>query len=259
MSEYDALAQYQQPLDLSERPPYLNQLLFGHHKVGKTVLAAHRGAKVLLIACDGGWVSLRDWDDELGKVDVVQYQSLNHLKLLSKAIRFQEPPYDEYDHVIVDPISTAVSEFVSYLQDEFSPSGPQNRVTWTPKSGSKEKSFTTSGPTDFNAVLQHFRGPILRLNAAPVDVTYIAHVKDPSFMNPKDRTIKPNLPQGVSGLLAKEVGIIGYVELKGGKRTVSMRASEEEDSGSWLRKLHGKVVTAEQYPEIIRKWKEGTL
>lgn len=259
MSEYDALAKYQQPLDMTEKSPFLNQLLFGHHKVGKTVLAAHRGQRILLIACDGGWISLRDWDEELGKIDIVQYQGLNHLKLLSKAVRAQEPPYDEYDHVIIDPISTAVSEFVSHLQDEFSPGGPQNRVTWTPKQGSKEKAFTTSGPSDFNAVLQHFRGPILRFNAAPVDVTYIAHVKDPSFMNPKDRSIKPNLPQGVAGLLAKEVGIIGYVELKGGKRTVSMRASEDEDSGSWLRKLHGKVVTAEQYPEIIQKWKEGTL
>lgn len=259
MSDYSELEKFQQPLDLTVAPPYLNVLLYGHRKIGKTVLSAHLGQSTLLIACDGGWVSLRDWKDEIGQVDVVQYQGLGHLKLLSKAIRTQEPPYDKYDHVIVDPISTAVAEYVSYLQDSFTPSGPQNRVTWTPKQGVREKAFTTSGPTDFNAVLQHFRGPILRLNAAPVDVTYICHLKDPSFMNPDDRTIKPNLPAGVAGLLAKEVGIIGYMELKGGKRTISMRASEQEESGSWLRKLQGKVVSAEEYPMIIKKWKAGEL
>lgn len=252
------LAKYSSPVSVKEKPPYLKSLIYGFRKTGKTIMTAKVTEKPLLIACDAGWISLRDWP-ELSHVEVVEYQGLKHFDLLSKAIKDDVKLYREFDHVIVDPLSTAAYEYIAFLQENFAPTGPDTRITWIPKAGSKEKAFTTSGITDYNALLQSFRGPVMRLGLAHKDVTYIAHVKDPSFMNPKDKSIKPNLPGALASLLQKEVGVIGYVEADGDKRTVSMRATTEEDSGSWLRLLHGKRVPVEQYPEIIRKWKAGTL
>lgn len=258
MTDYSELENLSKPVSVKEKSPYLKSLFYGFRKTGKTILAARTSEKPLLLACDAGWVSLRDWP-ELSHVEVIEYQGLKHLNLIAKAIREDAPIYREFDHLIIDPISTAVYDYVSWLQENYTYSGPDTRITWIPKRGSKEETFTTAGVTDYNAVVQRFRGAIYRFGLAPKDITYIAHVKDPSFMNPKDKSIKPNLPGGVSSLLQKEVGIIGYVEADGDKRTVSMRATTEEDSGSWLRKLHGKRVTVEQYPEIIRKWKAGDL
>ena len=257
-TDYSALEGMSQPISVSEKSPYLKSLFYGFRKSGKTVMAAHVGERPLLLACDAGWVSLRDWP-ELQHVEVIEYKGLKHLNLLSRAVKDGAPIYREFDHLIIDPISTAVYDYISWLQENYSPSGPDTRITWVPKAGSKEKAFTTSGLVDYNAVVQNFRGAVYRFGSAPKDVTYIAHVKDPSFLNPKDKSIKPNLPGAFSSLLQKEVGVIGYVEADGDKRTVSMRATAEEDSGSWLRKLHGKRVPVEQYPEIIRKWKAGDL
>lgn len=253
-----ALAKYSSPVSVREKPPHLKSLFYGFRKSGKTVMAAKVTERPLLLACDAGWVSLRDWP-ELQHVEVIEYQGLRHFDLLTKALKDDVKLYREFDHVIVDPISTAAYDYIAFLQENYSPSGPDTRITWVPKRESKERPFTTSGITDYNALLQQFRPSVYRLGLIHKDVTYIAHVKDPSFMNPKDKSLKPNLPGSLASLLQKEVGVIGYVEADGDKRTVSMRATVDEDSGSWLRKLHGKRVPVEQYPEIIRKWKTGEL
>lgn len=253
----EELLKFSKPVSIKDKWPFLKSMLYGHKKTGKTILSCQVTERPLLLAADAGWVSLRDWP-ELSHVEVVEYQGLDHFKLIARALKDDSRLYREFDHIIFDPISTAIYDHLSWMVDNFDVSSADTRVHYIPKRGVKEPAFETTGWNDYNAVLQKFRPPIYRLGVVPKDITYICHVKDPATGS-KDKSIKPNLPAAVYSLLAKEVGIIGYMEANGDKRTVSLRPSENQEAGSWIRALHNKTVRAEDYPTTIRRWKEGTL
>lgn len=246
---------------VADKPYVLKSLVYGHKKTGKTIMAAMMTDNPLLVACDSGWTSLKDWP-ELHHVRVLEYGGVHWFREFALAVKNKDPEFAGYDNIIIDPVSRIVYDYVDWLVSGFGVDRADSRVHYVPSSEAKkagEKEFATSGMNDYNAAVQKMRPEIMKLSLAPQDITYIAHVKDPSFTNPSDKSIKPNMPASLYSLLSKEVGIIGHMEAEGDKRTVSMRPGSNVEAGSWIRALQGKKVNAEEFPKMLRLWKEGRL
>lgn len=252
------LAKYGKSAAARDMDHYLKMLLYGYHKSGKTIAACRIGKKQLLMAADNGWSSVKDYE-ELGQVEVIEMRNHQHFSLMSQAIRDDVKLYREFDHVIVDPLSKLVDKYIDYLQDSFDPDKRgDNRTTYGPRAGVTDQAFTIPGMTDYGAARNYFRKPVYMLIEAHRDVTIITHVREPGFTD-TSKVLRPSVPGKIHEMLGREVNIIAYMEVENGNRFISTSPSNKRDAGTWIRKLNNKRIPAEEFPDLIAKWKEGTL
>lgn len=249
------LSKYGKPVSAREHPMHINMLLYGNYKVGKKIAACHVGKKPLLFACDPNWISLLDWQDELGHVEVQECQGLNHFEAFVTGLKLKLPMYEEFDHIIVGPFNALVDLKLDWLQDNYN--GPKDdRPKWVPKAGKLDvdaSTFSSSGMGDYGVVRDYFRkyvGPLCRL---PKHVTFTCHVREPGFMD-KVKEIRASLPGKTYDMIARQVSLIGYMEAKSGKRTISFETDRIHDGGSCFRKLHGRLINVEDLPKLYDKY-----
>jgi len=254
-----ALSKYSTPSSARERPLWINNLLFGFHKVGKTIAMCNVPGRKLLFACDNGWVSLKDWP-ELGTVQVDECQGIHHFEIFSKALQAGVPLYEEFNHIIIDPFSKLVDERLVWQNENLQPSKQgDNRTQWTVKASAPDRAnahpTSTSGLSDYQLVLYWARQYVYPLFRLPKHITLIAHVRDPGFSS--DKELRASVPGKTHEMIAREVDLISYMQEDNGLRTISFKPGKNLDAGSRFRELHGKVIKAEQLPGIYEKYGEN--
>lgn len=259
------LEKYSSPVLAKEKSLHPKILLFGRYKVGKTVLACRMGPKPLLCAADPGWSVLWDWMPgpdgiDLSNVVIDEIQGFKHLDLIANALLQGVHPHQDCDPIIVDPVTKMSDEYLSWLL-KFRPSQADSRVYWhgiDPKE--RLDSFVTSGMGDYNALRAIARSPILTLSKLPKTVIFVCHLREPGITDkPGQSEIRTSLPGKTHELVAREVDTMAYMESNDGKRTLNFAPTNKRDVGSRIRMLHGKTINADEFPQIIEKWKAGEL
>ncbi len=246
------------PSTIKDRPKYYNGFLYGEFGVGKTIVAASCVQnKGLLVATDSGTNSLFNHPELLDKVDVVPYNSLSHLTAIGRAITEGIAPYDQYDTIIIDTISQVQEEYLDWVLENFQFSG-NYREKATPRAGKIGLSAEEiTGLPDYHLARNKMRLPIKTLIKAPVDVWFLAHVREPSFTDvAKGKLVRrPTLTETVFKLIAREASLLGLMEREGKKRTIQFMTDKKTVSKSQIKELDDKIINADDLSEILHKWK----
>lgn len=242
---------------LSER--YAKLLLYGSPGVGKTKLACEIGSKPLLLACEPGDETLVDWPELAARTTVMDYGGINHLNALHDALK--SGVYTN-DNLVVDTIDELVEIMLDDLIDLYTPS-KNTRPVANPRPGSGAKKIEMSGTDDYRMLRDGLRPALRNLCRLPMNLVFTAHVREPTWADESKKKefgtplppLRPDLPDKTYKLLSKYVGLIGYMERKGDKRTVTFRTeSNKLESKSRIRELDGKTIDADELPNIIRNW-----
>lgn len=241
------------------RGRYAKLLLYGNPGVGKTKLACEIGSQPLLLACEPGDETLADWPDLSARTTVMDYGGINHLNALREA--FESGKYS-HDNLVIDTIDELVEIMLDDLIDLYIPS-KSTRPVANPRPGSGAKKIEMSGTDDYRMLRDGLRPALRKLCQLPMHIVFTAHVREPTWADEGKKKdfgtplppLKPDLPDKTYKLLSKYVGLIGYMERKGDKRTVTFRTeSNKLESKSRIRELDGQTINADELPEIIRNW-----
>lgn len=246
------------PEGLKDRTKYLKTFIYGEYGVGKTVLAGslvqHKG---LVIATDQGTDSFYNHPEILEKVDVVPYMGLTQLTAIAQACSEGIPEYAAYDTVIVDTISQVQEEYLDWLLDNFKFTGNHRTVAEPRSPKLKLQPEDIVGLPDYHLARNKMRLPIKELIKAPVDVHFLAHLREPGMMDVQKGKLvrRPTLTESVFKLVAREVSLMGLMERTGTKRTVQFMTDKKTVSKSRIKELDDQTVDADKLPALINEWR----
>lgn len=260
------LEQYKQPIAAKEMPLFANVLLYGGHGVGKTVTGCRIIApkkRGLLFALDDDWKSLKNHPDLMDSYDVMDYESVVQLPVIVEAIHERIPPYDEYDTVVIDPISTYIEDLLEYLGTNTDYTGNRARsiVKATTSEGNRFlRDFKAIAPEwpDYQVARNFLRPVISKLIKAPVNVVMTSHDRIPSEAEVDktgDRAIRPDLPKQCNAVVVRKCDALGLMKRTGNKREITFDKTNRSDGKSRLGFLEGKTVSADELPALINDWR----
>ena len=247
------------PQPLKDRERYVKAFIYGEFGVGKTILAAScTQNKGLIIATDTGTDSLYNHPELLEKHDIVPYKGLQHLTAVAEAISEGVEGYEQYDNVIVDTISQVQEEYLDWLLDNFKFSG--NMRTLAEPRNARDRTLESqeiTGLPDYHLARNKMRGPVKALIKAPVDVFFLAHLREPSMMDiQKGKLVRrPTLTETVFKLIAREASLLGLMERSAKERTVQFLTDKKTIAKSRIIELDNKTINADTLPQIIQEWK----
>lgn len=251
------------PQSLKDRNRFWKGFIYGEYGVGKTIVTGQcikkRG---LVIATDRGSDAFYNHPELLDKVEVVPYQGLTHLTAIAKAIEEDDPLYREFDLISCDTVSQMQEEYLDWLNDNYT-FGGDLRVRATPRPEAKRADITLKeqeiiGFGDYHLARRYMSTPIKSLIKSPVNVMFLAHLREPSFLEvAKGKLVRrPTLTETVFKLIAREVSFLGFMERSGSKRTLQFSTDKRTVSKSQIAELDGKTINAEELSKILQIWKE---
>lgn len=255
------------PEPLGNRTKNVKIFLYGEYGVGKTINAVSCGAatgkRVLLVRTDTGTDSLFNHPELLANTDVVDYKGLSQLTAIAEAcaegITVGGVDYSQYGAVIIDTISQVQEEYLDWLLENFKFTGNHRTVAEPRSPGLKLKPEDITGLPDYHLARNKMRGPVKALIKAPVDVYFIAHLREPSMMDiQKGKLVRrPTLTETVFKLIAREVSLMGLMERSGSKREIQFLTDKKTVSKSRIKELDGQTINADKLPQIIQDWKNS--
>jgi hypothetical protein len=262
------------PETLKGRDKPLNHFWYGEYGASKTITACYcamaecqrlgENQKAILIATDSGTDSIYNHPELLDFIEVVPYSGLSQLRGIAGAVTEQlvigDKDYGEYQGgIIVDTVSQIQEEYLDWLLDGFKFGGNlRERAVATPEAkrlGYSDQDIT--GMPDYHLARNNMRLPIKDLIKAPVDVYFLAHLREPSFMDQQKGKItkRPTVTEAVFKLIAREVSTLGLMERNGEKRTIKFETTKTSVSKSRIKELDNRTVNCDDLPEILQKWK----
>lgn len=245
------------PQKLANRTKYWNGFLYGEYGVGKTVVTGRLvKRKGLCVATDVGTNAIFNHPDILDKVEVVPYDGLSQLTAIATAVEEKYGGYDEFDVIWVDTISQVQEEYLDWLNDNYT-FGGNMREKATPRPGNPGlRAEEIIGLGDYNLARRNMSSPIKRLVKAPVNVMFLAHLREPTFMEQtKGKLVRrPTLTETVFKLIAREATFLGLMEREGSKRTLQFKTDKKTVSKSQIAELDDKIVTDDEFVQILTEW-----
>lgn len=246
------------PESLLGRTRYLNNFIYGEFGVGKTILACRCVRnKGLIIHTDSGTDSIYNHPELLDKIDVVPYSGLTQLTAIGEAITEGIEPWSLYDTVIVDTASQIQEEYLDWLNENFKFAGSyrEKAVPRNPRSGLSEQEII--GLPDYHLARNNMRHPIKTLVKAPVDVWFLAHLREPSFLEQQKGKLvrRPTMTEKVFQLIARETSLLGLMERNGSKRTVQFTTDKKTVCKSRIKELDNQTLTDNEVVELLNKWR----
>jgi hypothetical protein len=259
----EALLDKVPPELLTNRSRFWKGFIYGEYGVGKTVVTGSciqkRG---LIIATDRGSDVFYNHPEILDKVEIVPYQGLAHLTAIATAVEEGHPRYSEFDLIACDTISQIQEEYLDWLNDNYTFAGDL-RTRATPRPEAKRANMSLKeqeiiGFGDYHLARRYMSTPIKSLIKAPVNVMFLAHLREPSFLEVgKGKLVRrPTLTETVFKLIAREVSFLGLMERSGTKRTIQFSTDKRTVSKSQIAELDDKTINADQLSEILQTWKE---
>lgn len=262
LSSTDKALLTKMPQPLFDPPTYLKAILYGDFGKHKTVTASSLG-KTLVLAGDPGWVSIKNHPDIWKNVTVLPFVGFRQIDALSLALYHQFGEYADYDTFVVDPLALVQENYV----DDLLRAGKFNkdtRPTFTvtnPKAGEDLVVKELPGRDDYHAAKNVLRDPCRTLMAAPLNVIFIAHERDPSEDEIKkgNRRLRPDVTEALYKVVSRDVHLIGRTFVNNSKqRVVDFNGTERQAGKSRIAILNDKQILAEQFPKAIKKW-QGDL
>ena len=235
---------------------------FGKRKT-TTALRCSRRRSILLHA-DRGWNVIRNHPDEFSEENVVplRYEGLSQVRAILEAVVGQQEPFNDVDLIVLDTISQMQEKYIDFLNENFTIFG---REKATPLPGRKDsegkplQEVSITGLPDYHLTRNKMRPIIDLLIEAPVDVLFLAHVREPSAMEIAKGKLekRPNVTEAVYKLLARDATFIGYMEEKKDQYTINFQPSNTLSAKSQIPSLTDKKIMASQLPQFLWDWKEG--
>lgn len=249
-----------EPETLKGRSKIWNGFLYGEYGVGKTIVTSRLVKnKGLCIATDQGTNSLYNHPELLDKVKVVPYSGLSQLTAIAEAVTENYGEYGEYDVIWVDTVSQVQEEYLDWLNDNYTFAGNM-REKATPRPGTQGlKAEEIIGLGDYNLARRNMSSPIKKLIKAPVNVMFLAHLREPTFMEQaKGKLIRrPTLTETVFKLIAREASFLGLMEREGKKRTIQFKTDKKTVSKSQIAELDDNIVSDDEFVKILQEWEEN--
>lgn len=251
------------PKKLTEVERYWKGFLYGEYGVTKTVTTARciekRG---LIVGTDRGVQAIFNHPELIDKVEIVEYHGLKHLTAIATAVAEQQLVYREFDLVSLDTVSQMQEEYLDWLNDNFTYSGENARNKATPTRDAKTADRTLTeqeiiGFGDYHLARRNMSTPIKTLVKAPVNVMFLAHLREPSFLEAaKGKLVRrPTLTETVFKLIAREASFLGLMERNGTKRTIQFVTDKKTVSKSQIAELDNKIINADDLPNILMEWR----
>lgn len=250
--------QTQPPVPLQEASKFYKGFLYGEYGVGKTVLSvACASQKALIIATDNGWESIHNHPELVDKVDIMPYDGLSQLTAIAEAKQEELEGFDKYDLFIIDTVSQIQEEYLDWLLENYTFKGAL-REKATPRSPKlRLAEIDVTGLPDYKVTRDNMRNPLKELIKAPVDVLFLAHLREPNFLEAGTGklTRRPTLTEAVFKLVAREASFMGLMERDGKERTIQFKTDRKTVSKSRIKELDDQIINADKLPEILQKWK----
>lgn len=248
-----------EPESLHTQGTYLNALLYGDWGVGKTTLALSSGRPTLIISSgDGGESVVRNLPgDQWKQTNIVQCQGLSHIRAIFEAITEGHSKYSAYEVVVIDTVSAICDQYLNNLVTNFSTStGQKDRHIAIPRSGGER--MEAEGMGDYKFLASHMRALAPVSSKAPVDKVWIAHEREPTFMDEAkgNYLTRPKMPERASDALAEVCHVVGLVEKKKGKRTINFNGSDRLAAKSRIKSLEDKTIQVDAFWPEVEKWKK---
>jgi hypothetical protein len=247
------------PQNLGERRKTWNGFLYGEWSVGKTIVTGRLVKKKgLFITTDSGSDSFFNHPDLLDKIQVVPYSGLSQLTAIGQASKEGYGEYADYDLICCDTVSQMQEEYLDWLNDNYTFGGNmREKATPRPGSGIRD-SEEIIGLGDYNLARRNMSTPIKTLVKAPVNVMFLAHLREPTFMEQSKGKLvrRPTLTETVFKLIARESTFMGLMEREGKKRTIQFKTDRKTVSKSQIAELDDKIVTDDEFVQTLREWEE---
>lgn len=246
---------------------YYKGVLYGEFGKRKTTTACRcirqRG---IVLHADRGWNVVLNHPDEFRIGDnliPLQYEGLSQVQALVDAIISNQEPFGGSDLIILDTISQMQERYIDFLNENFTIFG---RETAKPIAGKKDmftgqslKEVSITGLPDYHLTRNKMRPIIDLLVQAPVDVLFLAHVREPSPIEISKGILarRPNLTDAVWKLIARDATFIGYMEDRKDEYTIDFKPTPKQSAKSQIATLTDKKIKAEELPKYLWDWKEG--
>lgn len=246
---------------------YYKGVLFGEFGKRKTTTALRCiRSKGILLHVDRGWNVVLNHPDEftLGEnVIPLNYEGLSQVTAIVEAIQGNQEPFGGTDLIVVDTISQVQERYIDFLNENFTIFG---RESAKPLPGKKDmftgkplQEVSITGLPDYHLTRNKMRPIIDLLVQAPVNVLFLAHVREPSPIEISKGILskRPNLTDAVWKIVARDATFIGYMEERKNEYTIDFQPTAKLQAKSQIASLTDKKIKAEELPQYLTKWKEG--
>lgn len=246
------------PKPLSEQEKYVKALIYGDWGTGKTVLACSSGKRTLLITSgDGGESALYDYPDFRDNVVSVRGQGISHVKAIFKAIEEGHEDYRSYAVVVIDTVSSLCDQYLKNMVDNYT----VNKDRHTAKPKGTGKSLEAEGMGDYKFLAAHMRDLAPVSIAAPVDVIWLSHEREPSFTDEAkgNYLTRPKMPEKAADAVAECCHVVGCLEKnrKGSTvtRTIKFEGSNRLAAKSRIKSLDDKTIDVAKFWPLVEEWR----
>lgn len=262
--ELEALLATQTPPDAK----FYKGVLFGEFGKRKTTTACRCVRnKGVLLHVDRGWNVVLNHPDEFsvgGNIIPLQYEGLSQVSAIVDAVVSDQDKFSGTDLIIVDTVSQMQERYIDFLNENFTIFG---RESAKPIAGKKDQftgkplqEVSITGLPDYHLTRNKMRPIIDLLVAAPIDVLFLAHVREPSPIEISKGILskRPNLTDAVWKLIARDATFIGYMEERKNEYTIDFQPTAKLQAKSQIATLTDKKIKSEELPKYLWDWKEGT-
>jgi hypothetical protein len=255
----------QPPVALGVRDRHYNGFLYGEYGVGKTKEAAECVVNSgLVITTDNGYETLFNHPHLIDKFKVMPYDGLSQLTDVAQAVTEKavigDIDYGALDLILVDTVGQVQDDYLDWLMENYKfTSGGDSRVKATPTLTGKRAGLVDveiTGLSDYHLVRNQMRKPIRALVQAPVNVIFIAHLREPNFMEQSKNRItrRPLLTETVFKMIARDASWMGLMEKSDKERTIQFTTDKKQVAKSRITELNDKKIKAEELQVILKKW-----
>lgn len=233
-------------------------VLYGEFGTRKTTTALRcMKNKAILIHADRGWQVIHNHPDEFeGKVLPLAYGGLSQFKLIVEAIATGVEPYADTDLIVVDTLSQMQEKYVDFLMEN-ADYGGKFRDSLIPKTGVKNFEKTEiPGMPDYQLARNKMRPIVDILTKAPVNVIYLAHLREPGPMEKAAGKLekRPNITEALYKVVARDATFIGFMKNEKGQYLIDFEPKNTQSAKSQIPALTDKKIKAEELPRILNEW-----
>lgn len=241
-----------QPVSLADELPPFRGLLYGSYGMGKTTLAVRiaqvLGGRTALVTTDSAWtVIYKESPEVLATIDRIPYQGFSHVTALAQAHDEGIEPYNGYNNLIWDTVSTGNDQTLRNLVDQ-------------KQFGEKHQlDPMVEGWPHYRIAARLLRDAIVVLNKSKLNIIYIGHVREPSE-NDKAKmklAIRANMPQACYDVIAQEVNLVGWLhkEKRGTTHRIQTEGTIAVEAKSQIPTIPQSTLDADEIPALIAKWR----
>jgi hypothetical protein len=190
----------------------------------------------------------------------VTYQGISQVRAIIEAIKDAEPPFDGVDLFIWDTLSQSQEMYIDFLLEN-ADYGGKFRDSLVPKVGVRGFEKTEiPGMPDYQLARNKLRPVVNELVAAPFDVLFLAHVREPGPMEVAKGKLekRPNITEALYKVVARDATFIGYMtkDDKKGEYSIDFTPKPTQSAKSQIPTLTDKKILSENLPEYLNNWRK---